>query len=630
MSSKPIYLCETHKKKFVGYCESCNINICLLCTSKHESHELLQYNEIQPSDKKVQELKQKFIEYKKQNKILKEKMNLWLEKINYYSNKIQQILENNEKIYDNILSNYDTNNLIYSEIDNLNQIKKKGLILGYKNINLDLFSSDDKILEKSDLIMKTIKEMQIEDIFYSLKEEKNAIKLPSTINNILNNKNVKNIENEKDKKQNEDKKTKKIVKKVKKIVKKVNSKENQKIENKESKESKEEKKIELNKKKYEDFKEIDLKSKLFDDEYLINLEKSKTSQENIDTSSLFKSINNRREINHVCMASYEKIKYIITTGYCYINLFDLKGELLQGIKIHESDITYLIQMKNGDLLTCSIDGTMKIVRLGKNEGYTVIQTIDTTKDNKENKNSIFSNKQLYVLLQIKSNENIMTVHGNNLLFYKQTKDNKDLYEFNYILSSNNKEENDYDIICNRNSISSLIEINNDNFVGLNHNSIIFFEQEEKDKNKYIIKSEINNICGSGGPNNIVYFNNKLIIGGGDNIYFVDTIEKKILKEIKINCCGINCININNKNNLLYIGYETKENEYEIKEFELLNEENKIDMKDKKAIKKAHIGSISNIIPLEENDNEKDKDKEEMDVKLTLVSGAHDKYLKYWA
>ena len=65
MSSKPIYLCETHKKKFVGYCESCNINICLLCTSKHETHELLQYNEIQPTDKRVEELRHKFIDYKK-------------------------------------------------------------------------------------------------------------------------------------------------------------------------------------------------------------------------------------------------------------------------------------------------------------------------------------------------------------------------------------------------------------------------------------------------------------------------------------------------------------------------------------------------------------------------------------
>jgi hypothetical protein len=114
----------------------------------------------------------------------------------------------------------------------------------------------------------------------------------------------------------------------------------------------------------------------------------------------------------LCLVACNDKKYIITTGYCYINLYDLKGELQRSIKIHESDITYLIQMKNGDLLTCCVDGTMKIVRLGKNEGYTVIQTIDTSKIKKDqNKNSIFTNYQLYVLLQIQSNQNIITVHG---------------------------------------------------------------------------------------------------------------------------------------------------------------------------------------------------------------------------
>jgi len=217
-------------------------------------------------------------------------------------------------------------------------------------------------------------------------------------------------------------------------------------ENKDEKENIKDKEKELTMKKYEDFKEIDLKSKLFDDEYLINLDKTNTTKEKIennlmtsDFSSLVKSISNRREISHLCMVSFETIKYIVTTGYCYINLFDLKGDLQRSIKIHDSDITYLIQMKNGDLLSCAIDGTMKIIRLGKNEGYSVIQTIDTTKEKVENNNSIFTHK-LFVLLQIKNNENIITALGTNLLIYKPTKDNKDIYEFNYILKYNKKEK----------------------------------------------------------------------------------------------------------------------------------------------------------------------------------------------
>ena len=625
MSSKHVYLCETHKKKYVGYCETCRINICLLCTSKHETHDLLQYNEIQPSNKKVEELKQKFIEYKKQNNILKEKITLWLEKINYYINKIKEILEYNENLYESILSDYDTNNLIYSEIDNLNQLKKKGLTLGYKNVNLDLFSTDDKILEKSDLILKTIKEMQIEDIFFSIKEQKNILNVPNINDNMTKN---KNNEKENEQKENEDKDKKEIKKKKSKIVKKVVKKEK-------SKENQNEQEKELTMKKYEDFKEIDFKSKFFDDEYLINLDKSKTGQENIennlissDSSSLITSINNRREINYICLVKYENIKYIVTTGFCYINLFDLKGNLQKSIKIHDSDITYLIQMKNKDLLSCAIDGTMKIIRLGKNEGYTIIQIIDTTKEKVENSNPIFSNK-LMVLLQIKNNENIVTAYGGNLLFYKHEKDNKDTYELNYILSYFKKKENTYDILFNNNSISSLLEINNDNFIGLNNNIAIFFEKDEKSGDKYIVKSEIKNICASGGPNNIVYFNNKVIISGGDNIYFIDTIEKKIIKEIKVNCYVINCVDINQKNDCIFIGYETKKYEYEIKEYTLINQENKIDIEEKRVIQKAHSSSISNIVALDLEESEKENN-ENLNPKVNLVSGSHDKYLKYWA
>jgi hypothetical protein len=87
-------------------------------------------------------------------------------------------------MYENILSNYDTNNLIFAEIDNMNQLlRKNGLLLGYKNINLTLFDNDENILEKSDLIFKTIKEMQIEDIYFSIKNQKNFINT-NDINNI--------------------------------------------------------------------------------------------------------------------------------------------------------------------------------------------------------------------------------------------------------------------------------------------------------------------------------------------------------------------------------------------------------------------------------------------------------------
>ena len=107
-------------------------------------------------------------------------------------------------------------------------MKKKGLHLGYKNINLDLFSTDDKILEKSELILKTIKEMQIEDIFFTLKEQKNMLNLHKNTTTISSKNEEKEQKEYEDKEKNKEKK--KVVKKkkgktFKKVVKKEKDKE---------------------------------------------------------------------------------------------------------------------------------------------------------------------------------------------------------------------------------------------------------------------------------------------------------------------------------------------------------------------------------------------------------------------
>ena len=611
MSSENLFHCKIHNKKYVGYCETCKFDICLLCTSQHEKHELLQYNEIQPSSKKVAELKEKFNEYKEQNKILISKMNLWLEKVNHYTNKIIEILENNEKIYESIFSNYDENNLVFKEIDNMNQIRKKGLILGYKNINLDLFGNEEKILEKSDLILKTIKEMQIEDIFFSIKNKNNVL-------NIVKHENI----NENEQKELEDKSEKKSDKK-----KKIKKAKNQKKDNEN----------ELLIKKFEDYKEVNLKSNYFDDEYLINLESSKKTKEDLkdnlnseNTESLnTRSIHNGREINNLSLIQNDLKKYIVTSGYCYINLFDLKGQLQRSIKLHDSDITNLIQLKNFDLVTSCIDGTMKITRLGKNEGYNVIQNIDTKQVKHENRNNIFSNNQLYILTQITPNEDLITAHGDNLLFYSKSEKNNEInYEFKQILPVNNeKKENDYDFILNNKNIISLLNMNNNNLIALNNNTIFFFEINN---DKYIINHKIKDICCNGGPNNISIYNNDIIIiCGGNKIHFVNIKEKNIINEIKIEVCCINCINIKCSNNSLYIGCESKNNQFDIGIYDIINKENKYEINRTKVYQNVHNKSISNIIPINCEELEENKEDENIKIKLDFVSGSHDKYLKYW-
>ena len=282
---------------------------------------------------------------------------------------------------------------------------------------------------------------------------------------------------------------------------------------------------------------------------------------------------------------------------------------------------------------------MKLIQLGKNEGYNVIQTIDTKLIQHENKNNIFSNHQLYVLQEINSNEDIVTAHGNNLLFYSTSK-NKDKsnainYEFNQLLSINtDKKENDYDFILNNKNISSLLYLNQNNtLIALDNATIYFIEKEIGENKKYYIKQQIKDICGNGGPNNISIYNNDIIIiGGGNKIYFVNVKEISIINEIKMDFCCINCISIKNinDNKSLYIGYETKDNKYNIGIYNITNKENKFEINNMKTYINAHSKSISNILYIDNDKiNENNDDGENNNSKLEIVSGSHDKLLKFW-
>ena len=645
--NKHQYLCEIHSKKYVGYCTSCNKNICLLCTSNHSGHELLQLNEIQPPTKKIDDLKQKFTTYKKNNAELINKMTLWLEKITYFTNKIIDILKNNVIIYDEVLNNYDSNNLIYSEIQNLNEIIKKGFIFGYKDINLSLFSNKERILEKSELIIKTIKEMFMEELFDTLKHssthntqesntknggeaKKNTDEKKKTSKKVVTKKKKTNTNDEKNEtKKNENTKT---------DEKKENKNENKSKENtKKEKKNKENIKKEptakkdrvingqtITEKQYEELSEINMKSNTFDSDFLINLGKNNKTSPSKNQSIPYKSVNTRSEVNHLCLIEQDKTKYIITAGYYYLNLYNLNGELQRALKIHESDITYVTQMKNGDLLTSSIDGNIKIIRLLINEGMKIIQNIDTTKAHNENsKNDLFMNNQLYIVTQLK-NENIITAHGNNLLIYEQTKNNKENYELKQILPYNENKNNksDLEMINNNTSIYGIVEIENNEFVASDGTDIVFFEEKE---GKYFFKQEMKNVHSSGCPNNLLFVKGKLIVGGNEMIYIIDTKEKKILNNIKLDCAGINCLSLNKNKDILYIGYESKNNKHNIGKYLVSDEKNGkgMEIKEVEVYNETHDDSIANIIPLEESD------KVENEHVLKFISGSHDKYIKLW-
>ena len=42
------YICEIHNKNYIKYCDTCKINICMLCFNQHNMHNIIDYDNIIP------------------------------------------------------------------------------------------------------------------------------------------------------------------------------------------------------------------------------------------------------------------------------------------------------------------------------------------------------------------------------------------------------------------------------------------------------------------------------------------------------------------------------------------------------------------------------------------------------
>ena len=100
-------LCLNHNDLYIGYCQSCSINICLKCQKEHKKHDILFFGEILPDKDEL---------LKKLNDFKQEKDKL-IDDINDMINKLMDFKENLEtlyKIYFDMVDKYeDKFNIIY-------------------------------------------------------------------------------------------------------------------------------------------------------------------------------------------------------------------------------------------------------------------------------------------------------------------------------------------------------------------------------------------------------------------------------------------------------------------------------------------------------------------------------------
>ena len=112
------YICNKHNELYIEYCEDCNKDICLSCSSDHENHKTISYKEKLIN---IKNIRNKMNEFEK----VINKLKLNLEEI---INKFRKIIDNFVNIYNinnNILNNYEKNkNRNYILLLNLNYMNK--------------------------------------------------------------------------------------------------------------------------------------------------------------------------------------------------------------------------------------------------------------------------------------------------------------------------------------------------------------------------------------------------------------------------------------------------------------------------------------------------------------------------
>ena len=130
------FICTSHGKEFINYCEDCSKNICYSCSKEHFRHKLIHFSQLLPSNKDIRE----------GNKILVE-MKRELDKFKSTTKEIIKICESLISIKNTILNN----------LKNAIDFKKLNFytIVNYKNI----LKTKIKLVEKPYTLINPLAEI---------------------------------------------------------------------------------------------------------------------------------------------------------------------------------------------------------------------------------------------------------------------------------------------------------------------------------------------------------------------------------------------------------------------------------------------------------------------------------------
>ena len=230
------------------------------------------------------------------------------------------------------------------------------------------------------------------------------------------------------------------------------------------------------------------------------------------------------------------------------------------IKEHSSNICDLIQLKNGNLVSCSSsDKKINVYQINENNNYKLISQINTGKDS--------SPRQLHEL----ENGEIGLVAYNSIIFY---------------LNINNKLDEDFNITFNDNQIGYFYEMlpvkKGELVLSGGKDKIQFFELNSRKLKEIInINRDIR-----WTPSNLLCMINErcLCVGGTNKITLIDVYNKNIVKEIEEN--GVHYCLFKLNDNILLTGKDTDITQWKISENNLT-----FVCKKERAHQKAYIKEI---------------------------------------
>ena len=231
------------------------------------------------------------------------------------------------------------------------------------------------------------------------------------------------------------------------------------------------------------------------------------------------------------------------------------------IKEHSKKIYDIIQLKNGNLLSCSNDDkTMNEYQLNENNTYKLISQVNVGKEN--------SPRQMLEL----ENGEIGLVANNSIIFY---------------LNLNNKFDEDFNIKKDDNQIGNYLEM-----IPVKKGELVICGEKDKiqffELNSRKLKEIINiNRDIHWTPSKLFCMINErcLCVGGADKITLIDVYNKNIIREVQDNGAHICLLKLND--NILLTG----KNNHDITQWKI--NENNLTFISKK--EKAHQGTIREII-----------------------------------